>query len=124
MSITRHNKKTRFTIDTEGFNFIKLADLFDEKNPDETHVIHGVYINEQSIYGASPFAALEDCFVNLPSHMTDTIRSILDDEQDCADIESGNVAIKISPYHSEKYNRDTYVVDFVDLKEQKKGGKK
>lgn len=100
----RHNKGSVFQCNTEGFEYFKLVELYDEKKPDKVFKIQGLYINRKSKFGEAPVAILEDRFANLPVHMTEEVKDILKTEDDINDIKAGKVGFKIEPYQSEEGN--------------------
>lgn len=100
----RHNKGSVFQCNTEGFEYFKLVELYDEKKPDEVFNIQGIYINKKSKFGEAPVAILKGCFANLPAHMTEEVKEILKSEDDINDIKAGKVGFKIEPYQSEEGN--------------------
>lgn len=84
----------------------------------ENHIDKGkvmsLYINEGSKYG--PSAVLGFCsdglegWLNLPRHMVDMVRKILDDHDCIEDLKDGLVGYRIRTY---KYDgKDYYTVDF------------
>ena len=64
------NNKTR-----EFTNLQKLNELF----PKQTFLIHAMFINKKSRYGDSPVLVLDDFTVNLPQHLTDTVKAMIQD---------------------------------------------
>lgn len=114
---TTFNKGSRFTIDTTGFEYIKLSDLAKEIGMEDTHRIAGLYINTKGKYADHPVAILPDLgkLVDLPEHMTEVVRDILANDQACADIAAGKVGVKFEAYHSKKFDRDCVGCRWVDI---------
>ena len=98
---TRHNKGNKFDIDTEGFKYFSLKELFDEFGEDYIHGLQGIYINRKSEYGDAPVAILTDRFANLPSHLLEECQEILNSDEDVAEIKAGKVGFSIYPYQKE-----------------------
>ena len=112
----KHNKGAiDWGIDSKDFEYFSLKDLY-EKDPENlVYVLRGLFINTKnnSEYGNSVVAILQDKFVNLPSHMEDEVREMLKDDQDVADIKAGIVGFNIRTYESHK--KECYSVSWVDL---------
>lgn len=115
MSISRHNRReNRFTVDTEGFDFKKLGDLYKPKNPDTVFSVYGLYINRKSKYGESAFAASDGYFISLPSHLVDVVKEILADDEAIAQMNSAKAGLVIRTYDDDK-GVTHYSADFVDV---------
>ena len=115
---TRHNKGSKFTIDTTGFEYIKISDLVKEVGMDAVHRVAAVYINTKGKFEDHPVAVLPDLgkLVDLPPHMTEDVRTILADDADCADIEVGKVGLKFESYVSKRFNKECIGCRWVDIK--------
>lgn len=113
---SRHNKGNRFSIDTTGFQFARMADLY-QQDPQAVHPVAALYINTKGRYDDHPVAVLpqEKVLVDLPAHMTEEVRGILENAEDCADIEAGKVGIQFEKYFSKTYNREAIGGRWVDL---------
>lgn len=109
---TKYNTGRKFDIDTHGFQYYKLSELF-ETDPEHVHPLRAIYINESPRYGKSPVFATDTMFVNVPAHMTAMCEQILQDADDIADINAGRVGFKIYTYES--HERKCYGVQFVDV---------
>ena len=109
------NKKRLFDVDTTGFEYCSLQELLDRYGEDHTYMVQGLYINTKGLYEPAPVAALEDCYVNLPSHLTTTVNDIINDPRCVAAINSGHCGFMIRTYHQEKYNRDCLTIEWCDI---------
>ena len=115
MGIAKHNRVTvKFTVDTEGFEFKKLGDLYDEKKPETVFSVYGLYINRKSKFGESPFAASDGYFISLPQHLVDTVKEILADPESIEQMNSAKAGLKIRTYDDDK-GITHYTADFVDV---------
>ena len=105
--------KTSFGIDTTDFKFVKLADLYKE-DPKKVHVINGMYVHKSQL-GDSPVAICSDAkqLVNMPSHLTETVREVLADGDAIQAIKDGKVGFTIYDYES--HGKKCYSMTFVDL---------
>lgn len=106
-----------FGIDTKDFKFVKLKDLYNDPNnggSDVIHSIHGVWVHKSPL-GESPVVIDEfkKQLVNLPEHMTDTVRQILSDPEAVQAIKDGKVGYTI--YEYEARGKKCYSIRFVDL---------
>ena len=112
----RHNHGAIFEVNTEGFEFKTLQQLQDANDPDRVFTLRGLYINRKSKYGDAPVAILNDCFVNLPKHLTDEVRSILMNAEDVADINAGKVGFSIREYDDKAFKKHCYSITWEDVK--------
>lgn len=114
---SKFNKGRKFNVDTSSFNYESLADMFNNDGAGVVYPLTAIYINRKGKFGDSPVLATDKCFVNAPSHMLDTARDILADDEAIAAINNGEVGFVIYPYHAEKFNRECFGINFVDLVE-------
>lgn len=115
MGIASHNRReTRFKVDTTGFEFKKLPELFNKAKPDAVFSVYGLYINRKSKYGDSPFAASDGYFISLPSHLTDVVKEILADDVAVEQMNEGKAGLVIRPYDDEN-GVTHYSADFVEV---------
>ena len=116
--IKKYGKNFVFDIDFEK-DFISLKDLFDEDG-DMVYVLKGLYINTKGMYGDAPVFETVKYLVNIPSHMTDTCKDILSDEEAIEEIKSGKVGFSIRQYEKDVKGkkRVCYTVDFVELNDE------
>lgn len=116
MSIAKHNRReNRFKIDTTGFEFKKLGELYDKKEPETVFPVYGLYINRKGKYGESPFAASEGYFISLPAHLVDVVKDILSDDESVKQINECMAGLVIRTYDDDK-GVTHYTADFVDVK--------
>lgn len=111
--------KVRFGIDTSNFEYIKLSDIFNSEKDggnDVVHPINGIFVHSsKNGLGDSPVIIDADAkkLVNLPSHMTETAREILADDEAVEAINNGKVGYTI--YEYESHGKKCYSISFVDL---------
>lgn len=113
----KYNKGSRvFDIETKDFVFAKLSELY-AINKDNVHILDGLYINNGGNFDDHPVAILSDerWLVDLPSHMTDTVKDVLNDAESIDLIKKGCVGFKIRQYTDKKYGKTCYSVEWVDL---------
>ena len=119
----KFNTEKLFNIETEGFEYMSLEDLYNATANLETptvFVIRGVYINRKSLYNPSPVVALDDTYVNLPSHLLPACEEMLHDRLAVDAINQGRCGFRIEKYFQKRYQRECYSVEWVDILPDKK----
>lgn len=111
----KYNKARKFAIDTTGFQYASMADLFNAHGANHVYPVRALYINTKGKFADSPVIATESEFVNCPAHMTDTVRDIIADDEAIEMINGGAVGFQIYQYENVKYNRDCFGIRFVDI---------
>lgn len=109
------NRFGKFEYDTTDFAYKKLVDLYKEFGPDCVYPVTSVHVNTKSKFGDSPVVSTLDCHVNLPSHLLDTINSILTNSDAIDSINRGRVGFKIYEYVQSTYNRTCYSIKWVNI---------
>lgn len=104
----RNRKGKLFSIDTNGFSFVRLEEL----QQNHVYPVCGVH-NFKTKYGDSPVIISVDCFVNLPKRMADDIYDIMNDETDVRDINDGRVGFKVRKYIG-RDGLEHLTIDWVD----------
>ena len=107
---------TIFDIDIKDFDFMDRYE-FIAKYGNNIVKIDGLYINKKGIYGDHPVAILvdENKLLDLPSHMTETVKEILSDAESINLIKKGMVGVKAHEYIDTKYHKDCVGFDWCDL---------
>lgn len=108
--------KTSFGIDTTGFPFVKLTDIYNDKEDgggDVVRPINGMYVHKSQL-GDSPVIidAENKRLVNLPQFMGDTVREILANSDAVDAIKANKVGYTI--YEYESHAKKCYGITFVD----------
>lgn len=115
MSITKYNKETfkkAFeNVNLEGKQRVTLAELYAQGGSTPI-VFNALLLSNKGKYGMSTLVVMDDYTAWLPSHMTETVKEILKDDETVEDIKAGLCAISVREY--EKEGRVLYSVDFVD----------
>lgn len=95
---------------TDGYDFVK-------NHGSNVVKIDGLYINNKGMYDDHPVAIIksEKLLVDLPSHMTDTVREILKDSESITLIKKGLVGIKAHEYVDKKYKKNCVGFEWCDL---------
>lgn len=104
-------KKIEWTVKTDGFSFKKIGDLYNEGI--NRVQVFGFFFTKSDNYGLQPNAILNDCLLNLPTHLKDTVSKMLANEDCINAIKNGECSLSFRQYNS-KYNKVCYAVDFVN----------
>jgi len=112
----KYNKGSKFDIDTTGFEYMKLKELYSENGEEKVYGVYAVFINENDKFGKAPVFATGEEYVNIPRHMLGTCEEILKDADAIKQINDGEVGFKITQYYNEKYNKQCYGIEFLDAK--------
>lgn len=110
---SKYNKRKLFNVDTTDFEYINTADLVKKDGIGKKYPLTAIYINSKSKYGESPVFATDKCLVNIPSHMTETAKQILEDDEAIQQINDGQVGFKL--YEYTKDDKPYIGVEFVDM---------
>ena len=114
----KFNTEKLFNIETEDFEYMSLEDLAKATESYEeppVFVIRGVYINRKSLYDPAPVIALDDYYVNLPSHLLPACEEMLHDRLAIDAINAGACGFRIEKYFQKRYQRECYSVEWVDI---------
>ena len=116
---SRHNKGNNWEVNTEGFEYFKLGDLFQTYGADEVYTVRGAYVNERTTKKGKKFMSvtiiLDDRFASFPEHMAAEVSEMIKCEEDVADIKAGKVGFKIHTYESDYSDGICYGVTWVDV---------
>ena len=100
----------------EGAPYIKAADLFQRGNSDEGTAVkvRGCFLNEKGRFGPSASLICEGFNINVPSHMTKEVESILQDPDDIQSINAGMVGVYAYEYVNSRGGK-SYGLRWVDI---------
>ena len=113
----KYNKvNTIFDIDIKDFDFMDGYE-FIAKYGNNIVKIDGLYINKKGLYKDHPVAIIVDekKLLDLPSHMTETVKEILSDAESINQIKKGMVGVKAHNYTDTKYHKECVGFDWCDL---------
>ena len=109
MGIEKFNRKsTKWSIETEGFEYIKLKDL----TAGEHYPLRGMFISKDHGYGEGAVLITDKCYVNIPESNLELVKKILDDPESIELMDTGHAEFSYSVFRSEKYHRDGYSLEF------------
>ena len=105
-----------FDIDIKDYVFVDLQSLF-EKAPEIVWKVDGLYINKKSAFGEHPVAisCADKMLIDLPSHLTEDVKLILQDSEVVEAIKAGKVGFSIHKYYQEKFKKDCYGINWEDI---------
>lgn len=114
MDFAKFNKERLFDVNTEGFEFCKLATLY-TANHNEIYPLDGFFIS-QSQLGEHPVAidAAGKRLIDLPSHLCDVFHQISNDVEAVEAIKNGTAGFMIYQYAPKNFNRVCYSIKFVN----------
>lgn len=106
-----------FDIDITDFTFADLRSLFEKSKEGEVFKIDGLYINKKSSFGDHPVAIMvkEKLLADLPAHLTEDVKTMLQDEEVVTAIKSGHVGFTIHKYYQEKFKKDCFGIRWEDI---------
>ena len=106
-----------FEIDIKDFSFVTLETLYKRDNGKTVFPVDGLYINKKSSFGDHPvvISASEKMLVDLPSHMTDDVKEILQDPEVIEAIKIGHVGFTVQEYEQKKFKKTCYGAKWEDI---------
>ena len=97
----------------DSHGWVRLGDLYENSDKDTVYIIMSYFINTKGKFGDSPVIATPDYLVNIPAHMTDTMKDMLNDPDVYDAINNARLGFKIYSYEN-SYGTN-YSITFVDL---------
>lgn len=113
----RFNKGSKFDIDTTGYTYRTMKELVSDYGIEKIYQIAALYINTKGRFDDHPVAVIPElkCLLDMPSHMTETVKEILSEDAACEAINNGLVGIQLEEYTSKTYNRECIGIRWIDL---------
>lgn len=111
---TKFNKGNKFTFKPAAdAEYVSLEELYN-KNPEQIHAVKTLYINTKSKFGDAPCVAVDPVIiVNLPKHLLETVKEMIDDNECVAAINNNEVKFKIYSYKDKTFNKTCYGVEWL-----------
>lgn len=106
-----------FDVNTSGYKYFSLESLYKRDGEGTIYDVRGIYKNTKSNYSITYTIATDTCYINLPAHLNDVCESILNDNRAISAIKRGLVGMTIYSYIQQKYNKECYSINWVDLPE-------
>lgn len=116
--MSKYNKgNVTFEIDIKNFMFVALEELYKRDGGKTIFGIDGLYINKKSSFGEHPVAIVgeEEMLVDLPSHMTEDVKAILQDPEAVEAIRSGHVGFIVQEYEQKQFKKTCYGIRWEDV---------
>lgn len=112
MSIaSKYNKSNKF-----NYKIPENAEYITLQNAKEScYIINAIYINKKSMYGEHPVFCSNNLLFDIPKHMNDIVKEMLNDDLVIKAINKGLLGFKVRPYIDKTYGKKCYSVEFVDL---------
>ena len=82
---------------TEKHEYKKLEDLYKE-NKEGFYIVRMFYTNKKSMYGENEVVVTDDYIINLPKHLTDAVKKIVNSDKYLDLIIEGRFAFNIYEY--------------------------
>lgn len=82
---------------TEHHEYKKLSELYAE-DKDKFYIVRMFYTNKKSLYGENEVVVTDDYIINLPKHLTETVKQIVENEEYLKLINEGKFAFTIYEY--------------------------
>lgn len=120
-SLNKTGSPFLFKMPETGVNFLKASQVYEEQGNiqgfDGWELVTA-FINKQSKYGAHPVVGIifknTPVWVDLPEHTLDVIETIMSDKDLIDGVNNRECWFKITKFHSRKYNKDGYGIEFID----------
>ena len=82
---------------TDNHEYRKLEELFSD-DPDAVYVVKMFYTNKKSKFGDNEVVVTDDYIINLPKHLTESVKKIIKDPKYLELIEKSRFAFSIYEY--------------------------
>ena len=115
MSFASKYQKHKFNVNTSGFEYHSLSELFKANGPEAKYTIRGLYVNTTGKYGEQPLAATESFFVNLPGHLLPVVKDMINDSETVDEINGGHAGFVIYAYTGKNGVDEYYSVNWIDV---------
>lgn len=117
MSIAnKYNKGSGFNFKVpETFEYVSPEELYKANGENHVYLVKALYINRKSQYGDAPVIVTDECMVNAPSHLLDTVNDMLQDEELIEAVNNDLFGFKIYQYNTNKAKGTYYSVKWVDI---------
>lgn len=110
--LNQYNKVQLFEFEApEHFEYKSLRDLAEQGKSD--HRVRSLFINNKSRYGDSPVAVTDECYINLPKHLLETVRNLMADDEVVSAINQGTLGFRIREY-TNQWGKN-YTAEFIRI---------
>lgn len=112
--LDKYNKGNRFDFEApEDFEFVKPKELYEDENENNKRPLKALFINNKSKFGDSAVAVTTSELVNLPNHMVEDVKEMMQDDEVIDLVNNDKVMIEIYTFNN-KYGK-CYGVKFEEI---------
>lgn len=116
---SKYNKGNGFNFRVpESFGYKTLDELYKKNGENHVYTVKALYINKKSQYGDAPVIATDECLVNAPSHILDTVNEMILDEEVHEAANNGALGFTIYSYSTDKRKGTFYSIKWVDIEKE------
>lgn len=110
LSSLNHAENRKWSINTDKFEYKKCEEL----ELGKVYTLRGCFITGDNGYGRGAVYIMDDCLLNVPQALVETVETINKTDSYFEQIEAGKAGFVVSTYKN-KQNRLCYDVKLVDL---------
>ena len=117
MGVANKYNKTKlfsFSIPSE-YEYISLSELYQKNGKDKVYPVLAMYINKKSRYGEAPILATDENLVNIPTHMLDTVKTMMNDEEVIDACNNKKLGFTIYQYVNRNNKELNFSINWVDM---------
>lgn len=115
MSIANKYNRPQFTFTgSDDFEYRKMLDMYNE-NPDKVYKLKAFFINPKNKFGLTATIVTENEFINCNELTAETLQDMQNDREVIDACNNDKLGFKFIKKHSNKFNTDFCVVEFIDL---------
>lgn len=97
----------------ESHEFVKLSELYERDGKGTGYIIMAYFINTKGKFGDNPVIATPEHLVNIPAHMTETMKEMRKDSEVVQAINQAKLGFTIYEY-TNSYGVN-YSIQFIDM---------
>lgn len=111
--LNKYNQKPMFEYDnTKERQYITLKGLVEQFGINTVYDIHAIFINNKSRFGDAPIFVIEHHLVNMPQHLLETVKEMINDVEIIEMMNKRKVGFKIYSYQGK--NGNGYSVELIE----------
>lgn len=115
MSLANKYNRPQFSFTgSDDFEYKKMIDLYNE-NPNKVYKLKAFFINPKNKYGLTATIVTETEFINCNECTAKILQNMQDDREVIDACNNDKLGFKFIKKHSNKFNTDFCVVEFIDL---------
>ena len=115
LKILSLNRNSKFVFrGREGMEYKDLKTLYQTVGENGIITVRG-FFTKIGNFGKQSVLISDNEYINLPSHLNDTVEQIINDDEMVEEINNGAVGVKIYKYTAKKYNKECYSINFVGI---------